>query len=314
MASHRFPPTRRVEAKTQVTAAARASEAAMGRRLIAQREDKPRLIQSRRTPGSGSPISEAGDSLALKFLKQTVWKIVAGSIVASLIVHLVVGALSAVVIGQRVIVMVTDVPAEPEPDVTLVFPEPPPEPSKPKEPERYIRTAQGNTQDKAPQKADFISDKNTVASAMDAPEPGGDPALPSMKGTEGPGLELTKGNYQDGDLKDNAVPTPPPVAAAPPPAPPPPPRPDPAPAPHKQEIVKNEESAIDRMMREAELLAPPIAQVSKPSEVPPAPSQSAPSVSEAVAPTAEALPSVQSRLHAATGNAHQEGRSRRAWG
>jgi len=260
-----------------------------GRRVIAQREDTPQRILSKRNPTSGSPIAATAGSITLKYLQQALWKIVAWSIVASLVVHLIVGALSAVVIGQRVVIVVTPVQEAPEEDVRLVFPEPPKPPKENNDADRYIRTAPDMGSEEAPKKPDFISDKNTVASAIDAPDPGGDPTLPSMKGSEGPNMELTRSRYEDGDLKDGAAAAPPP-SPTPPSAPPPPAPPEPA----ERRIVKQEESAVERMMREAEAAAPPIADVRLSDPAPTPPSQPLPRSIASQTPAMEAPPTLQS--------------------
>ncbi len=261
-----------------------------GRRVIAQRDDSPQRILSKKNPTSGSPIAATAGSITLKYLQQALWKIVAWSIVASLVVHLVLGALSAVVIGQRVVIVVTPVQEAPEEDVRLVFPEPPKPPKEENNADRYIRTAADTGSEEAPKKPDFISDKNTVASAIDAPDPGGDPTLPSMKGTEGPNMELTQSKYHDGDLKEGAAPAPPPTPT-PASVPPPPPA---APEPAERRIVKREESAIERMMREAEAVAPPIGDVRLSDPGPTPPSQPLPRSIASQAPAMEAPPTLQS--------------------
>ncbi len=100
--------------------------------------------------------------------------------------------------------------ASEEPTVTLIFPDavlPSPQ-LQPKQPKQYVRTTQNNPAKAKPLRADFVSDRNTVAASKEAPFPDGSAPLPSTKGTDHPTLELANRRYRDGNLGED---TPPPA-------------------------------------------------------------------------------------------------------
>ncbi len=103
---------------------------------------------------------------------------------------------------------------EPEPVVTMVFPQdiqemPPQEIPKPKaksKQEHYIRTTQNEGESNAPTNADFISDRNTVASAKLAPDSTGVAAMPTLNGVNISTSELANREFKDGQInKDSAL-------------------------------------------------------------------------------------------------------------
>ena len=111
----------------------------------------------------------------------------------------------------------------------LLFPEQflttPPTPPKPKQERQvYIRTAQNEGSDTAPNKPAFIADRNTHAATKKAPSPDATEPLPSMDGQKVQMRELADRDYRDGDLKDDSRPKSQPPAVAmltpKPPAPP----------------------------------------------------------------------------------------------
>lgn len=87
---------------------------------------------------------------------------------------------------------------EPEP------PPPPPPPPKPKE-RPYIRTTQNTTADSAPTNAPFVSDRNTRAASMLAPDPDGVRDMPTLDGNGPSQMELADRDYKDGQIKDDAA-------------------------------------------------------------------------------------------------------------
>lgn len=186
--------------------------------------------------------------------------------------------------------LVAPLTPEEEPEVTLLFPQSievvpalpaEPEPAAPltaqKPVEKYIRTTQNTESDTAPEKADFVSDRDTVASAKLPPAAGGVEPLPSMNGLNFPTTELANRDFKDGETKEDSAPSSPPqlpaipeqmtpeppqpepvpaAAPLPPPepslepklrAPDPPPTPEPAP---KTEMAKKEDSAAEIKMKE----------------------------------------------------------------
>ena len=89
-----------------------------------------------------------------------------------------------------------------EPTVTLLYPDqvmPTPK-LKPKTMPQFIRTSQNEPSETKPVKSDFISDRNTKAAAMEAPYPDATKAVPSMKGSDLPAMELANRKYQDGKI------------------------------------------------------------------------------------------------------------------
>lgn len=105
--------------------------------------------------------------------------------------------------------------AKEEKEVTLLFPDqfvtPPPavEKTKPKPkappPKAYVRTTQNEAAPKAPAKATFQSDRNTVAASAKAPAPDGMAPMPTMAGIDKATLELKNRDYRDGKVKDEQV-------------------------------------------------------------------------------------------------------------
>lgn len=189
------------------------------------------------------------------------------ALAGSLAVHVLLGVAFALWIGLASFHRLQLPPPmeEVEPDVTLVFPEAPPAepvPVVPQKGERYIRTTQNTEAPQAPGKADFVSDKDTVAMAKAAPSPDGDKPLPTMQGVDFPTNELANRTFRDGDTKNDSAPAPPKSAAAtmaaapsaPPPSPPsPPPSPPqmkvPEPQPQPQ-VAKKEDARVETMMKE----------------------------------------------------------------
>ncbi len=103
----------------------------------------------------------------------------------------------------------------PEKQVTLLFPdqviemlppapEPPPPPAPKPAPKPYIRTTQNTAAGNAPVKADFVSDRNTIAAAKKAAAPDGDKPLPTQDGINRTTLELANRDQRDGRTKDDA--------------------------------------------------------------------------------------------------------------
>ena len=175
----------------------------------------------------------------------------------SLAVHLLFGVSAGVLINDKMFLAPVKLVPPPEPEVTMIYPqdlklEPAPPPQPKKDPEQYIRTTQNSEASAPPEKADFISDKNTVASAKNAPDPAGNVPLPSMKGMDLPTLELANRDYADGKIKNDSAPSPPPGQTAPPPKPiaslPKPEMRQPEPEPPRQEMVKKEDTPVEKML------------------------------------------------------------------
>lgn len=113
---------------------------------------------------------------------------------------------------------------EAEKQVTLLFPDqviemkqpeivsPPPPPPKPIQ-KPYIRTTQNVAAGNAPSKADFVSDRNTIAASRKAAAPDGDKPMPTQDGIDHTTLELANRNQRDGEIKND---TPSPANSAPP--------------------------------------------------------------------------------------------------
>ena len=150
----------------------------------------------------------------------------------------------AAVVSQQLAEAKKEKPAE---EVTLLYPEqilpepvPVPPPVKPPEVQPYIRTTQNAGVMEAPQKADFVSDRNTVAASELPADPEGKMNRPTQDGIDFERNELANRDFKDGQIKeDGATPVPsnkrpptPLVTASTPPTPPtPPPAPPPAPPP-----------------------------------------------------------------------------------
>jgi hypothetical protein len=199
-------------------------------------------------------------------------------IVGSLTVHLLLCFFSAFWINRYLLIVIPEVTKQPEPEVTMVYPDFIKEESPPqkKGSDQYIRTTQNDSAAAPPEKADFISDKNTVASAKNGPDPEGNVPLPSMKGIDLPTLELANRDYKEGQIKNDSAPSPPPIAATP--SPPVMPKPEPVkpemrppdPEPLKQEVAKKETTSTEKMLQEASVGPPDKASDQPPEQVKPA--------------------------------------------
>jgi len=183
---------------------------------------------------------------------------------------------------------------EPEKQVTLLFPDqvievqpaapapPPPPPPKPT-PKPYIRTTQNKAAANAPVKADFVSDRNTIAASKKAAAPDGDKPMPTQDGIDHKTLELANRNQRDGQTKDDApaAPTkaPPPEMRVPEPTPP---QPAVAKATTVSPMAKMMEE-MDKEMAKVETGRLPI-EVKRPesADKPPAPTDEKPPVAKAV--------------------------------
>lgn len=160
-----------------------------------------------------------------------------------------------------------------EKEVTLIFPEqliaPPLQPKPPVPPpkkEIYMRTTQNEASAEKPKNAAFISDRNTKASAIKAPDPSATSPMPTTEGLKFQMNELANRDYRDGEIMQDAAKKsapaprtpatpsrPPPAAAAP--SPPTPPTPPPAPPlpPQTQSIASAASSSpLAKMMDEAD--------------------------------------------------------------
>ena len=251
------------------------------------------------------------------------------AIAVSVVIHLLLLSLAVWEMGRGLASRLAAPVPEPdvEEEVTLVYAEmilPPPEPPK-QEPKTFIRTSQNTTADAPPVKADFVSDRNTVAASEKPPDPAGDTPMPTQDGIDKPMLELADRDYKDGEIKeDGATPVPmnppAPVAAAaldpvrtptppsPPPAPPAPPPPPPAPVlemakaepvtPLEAMMKERDESdaarlSLDRLpmeVRKGEVLEPPPMREVEPPVPVPTPAQEPPPALEMRAPSADAVP------------------------
>lgn len=197
------------------------------------------------------------------------------ALAGSLALHVLLALICALWFGISSLKQVSLPKPLEEPEVTLVFPDPvPPPPVAPPPPqERYIRTTQNTEAPNAPTKADFISDRNTTASAKSAPAPGGDKPLPTMTGVNYPTMELADRTFRDGQTKNDSAPSPPKPAPAPAPQPPsPPPAPPTAPKmtpPEPQPqvaVAKKEDSPTEQMMKELDATLPKPPPEKKPPE------------------------------------------------
>ena len=115
--------------------------------------------------------------------------------------------------------------AEAEKQVTLLFPDqimevkpeplpppaPPPPPPPKAAPKPYIRTTQNKASDAAPAKADFVSDRNTIAASQKAAAPDGTKPMPTQDGTDRTTLELANRNQRDGETKNDSAAQPSPM-------------------------------------------------------------------------------------------------------
>ena len=183
----------------------------------------------------------------------------------------------------------------PEKQVTLLFPDqvieikppapapPPPPPPPEPAPKPYIRTTQNTAAANAPVKADFVSDRNTIAASKKAAFPDGDKPMPTQDGIDRTTLELANRNQRDGQTKDDS-------ASAAPPAPPPQMR-VPEPAAPQPAIAKAEPaSPVAKMMEEMDKEAVKVETKPLPFEMkkpdaadkPPAPAEEKPAAAKAV--------------------------------
>lgn len=184
-------------------------------------------------------------------------------IVGTLAVHALLFLALAWLLGINAAARFLQQAVEEEKQVTLLFPDqvlevvqpPPPEPAKPEppKPKPYIRTTQNAAAASAPVKADFVSDRNTVAAAEKAASPDGTEPLPTQDGMERKTLELMNRDQRDGETRDDnasAIMRPPP----PPPAPPPQMRPPSADALPPGPLVARAEpnTAAAKMIEELE--------------------------------------------------------------
>lgn len=187
-------------------------------------------------------------------------RIVGYGIAGSLAVHLlvIIGlAMSMSLPGPEV----AKVEAKPEPEETLLFPanievvQAPPQVLAPKpiaETQHYIRTTQNEDAGVAPMKADFISDRNTVATSKLAPDAKADSPMPTTNGVNVPTFELANRNAKAGELKNDSAPTPPPAKPSPAPSPVLPPKPEMRPPEPDLQVVKKDETPSEKLMHEAE--------------------------------------------------------------
>ncbi len=153
-------------------------------------------------------------------------------ILGSLAVHMLLFGFAAFWIGYPALKRIVDTAVATEKEVTLIFPTEiemvplPPVPAVPapaplpvpkSKEEPYIRTTQNKEAAAAPTKADFISDKNTVASAKLPGTVGGDPTMPTTLGIDYQTKELANRTYKDGEIKNDSAPamTQPPAPAMP---------------------------------------------------------------------------------------------------
>lgn len=142
-------------------------------------------------------------------------RILGYGVAGSLAMHVLLFIALAVFMGMGPVNKITRSIPEPEPVVTMVFPQDIKEMSSQEIPkpktgtENYIRTTQNENASSAPTTADFISDRNTVASAKLAPDPTGVAGRPTLNGLNIPTTELANREYIDGQItNDRALPPP----------------------------------------------------------------------------------------------------------
>ena len=173
-------------------------------------------------------------------------RIIGYGVAGSLVTHLLLFCALALFMNMGPAHKIIRSIPKPEPVVTMVFPQditvtPPPEIPQPKtEAQRYIRTTQNEDAGAAPTKADFVSDRNTNASAKLAPDPAAVTPLPTLKGVSVPTLELANREYKDGQIKDDSAlspPTPPKPESSPP-------------EPQPQKMAHKDDAQIEKMMKE----------------------------------------------------------------
>ncbi len=143
-------------------------------------------------------------------------RILGYGVAGSLAMHVLLFCALAIFMGVGRVLQIPRSAPDPEPVVTLVSPQdiqemPPEEVPKPKTAtERYLRTTQDAETTNPPAKPDFISDRNTVASAKLAADPAGVTAMPTLNGVNVVTSELADREHKDGQLgNDSAPPTPP---------------------------------------------------------------------------------------------------------
>lgn len=106
-------------------------------------------------------------------------------------------------------------------DIKVLPPKPPelkPPAPRPKGREQFVRTSQNQAESAAPANAEFISDRNTIASNTLPAQANGAKGLPTTHGKKDlPSVEMTNRDYVDGEVKDDASKEPPPsmIAAQP---------------------------------------------------------------------------------------------------
>lgn len=173
--------------------------------------------------------------------------------------------------------------AAPEKEVSLIFPEqilpPEPPPPPPPEPElkQFTRTSQSKAEAEPPAKANFVSDRNTVAASKMAPAPDGTVNMPTIAGVKQRVMDVAERTYHDGEVKDEqasqAKAPPVPKMLTPPPTPPPAPpkvaEEKPVEKPTPTEVAKMEikDKPLLKMLEESDPEAPRV-EVNKPAEKP----------------------------------------------
>jgi len=206
------------------------------------------------------------DQRMMKVFMDTEKRIISYGIAGSLAVHALAILILALMTSLPV-AEVTKIEAKPEPEETLLFPEniemvqtPPPPlaalvPKPNAEPQHYIRTTQNEDAGTAPMKADFISDRNTVASSKLPSDSKTDSPMPTTNGVNVPTFELANRNFKDGEVKNDSATVPPPAKPAPMPTPalqPTPPKLEMRQPEPDLQIVKKEETPSEKMVHEAE--------------------------------------------------------------
>lgn len=155
------------------------------------------------------------------------------SFVASLALHLLVLACAVVMVGISGFFPPEPLQGSPANEVVVYLPDLIPEEAPPiskQEEMPYIRTGAHGVSERPPGKADFYSDKDTIAASEKPGSAEGDP-LPTQEGLQDmPFLELQDRRYSDGE-RENENASAAPSAMVPPSFPAP--RPEPAPEPVK---------------------------------------------------------------------------------
>lgn len=148
-------------------------------------------------------------------------RILGYGVAGSLAMHVLLFIALALSMGMVPMREITRPIPEPEPVVTMVFPQdievlppleiPKPKPTHQPESQRYIRTTQNEGVATAPKNADFESDRNTVASAKLAPDQAGVAGLPTLNGVNTTTTELAHREYKDGEIQKDRELSPPPA-------------------------------------------------------------------------------------------------------